>query len=134
MGQCYSTDLRIAPRKNAGEVVRKYNEIRKDMEKPVDGLVFRSVCKFMHNEPVRSVPGVARNLLAAHQKNFQHVNGVYYSAFDASYGWSWVMAEVFKRLAPVLADGSQLWVGEEEGTWELTVRNGEAVETEREAE
>ena len=127
MGQCYSTDLRIAPRKNAGEVVRKYNEIRKDMER-------NNNCVFMHNEPVRSVPGVARNLLAAHQKNFQHVNGVYYSAFDASYGWAWVMAEVFTRLAPVLADGSQLWVGEEEGTWELTVKNGIAVETEREAE
>ena len=131
MGQCYSVELRIAPRHSAVEVVRGYNEVRRDLEK---GKHNGMRCVFNHDEPVRSVPGVARNLLAANQRNFQHTNGVYYSAFDGSYGWSWVMREVFTRIAPLLATGSQLWVAEEEGTWELTVnKDGIAIETERES-
>lgn len=50
------------------------------------------------------------------------------SGFDASYSWEFVLDDMFRAIAPALADGSYMRVGPDEGTWTMAVENGQVVE------
>ena len=53
--------------------------------------------------------------------------GVYISGFDASYGWEWVMCEIFERALSVLEDGSYVYIEPDNGWERFYKENGDVL-------
>ena len=51
------------------------------------------------------------------------------AGFDASYGWDWVMCDVFEDICPYLADGSWLYVEPDDYYYEYECRDHKSVLT-----
>lgn len=121
MGQWYSVCLGMKPKRGkSADVVAEYNAIRKEMTD-----TGHAVFSEKEEPPVRSIVGIAKDLLAARQKEFRRVNrGGFTSCFHGSYGWESVMVSVFERLAPHLEDGSVIEMDMDEGCRTLIVENG----------
>ena len=52
--------------------------------------------------------------------------GCYMADFDARYGWHTVMEEWFKRLAPILGEGTELDIWSDDGDTHCIVKEGRA--------
>lgn len=53
---------------------------------------------------------------------------IYDNGFEASYGWESVMMEMFKELAPVLEDGSDLFIDCDDGVDVLVIKDGKCIQ------
>lgn len=52
----------------------------------------------------------------------------YSNGFDATYGWESVMMEMFEELAPVLEDGSDLFINCDDGVDVLVIKYGKCIQ------
>lgn len=52
----------------------------------------------------------------------------YSNGFDATYGWESVMMEMFEELAPVLEDGSDLFINCDDGVDVLVIKDGKCIQ------
>lgn len=52
----------------------------------------------------------------------------YSNGFDATYGWESVMMEMFEELAPVLEDGSDLFINCDDGADVLVIKDGKCIQ------
>ena len=125
MGDCYSVELRIKLRKstkgNLQKLMRQWMR-EKAVGRLVDGNVVPGVVWCLpdsrrHGIRPDSFAGICKILLAFHQGDGRVVQedgfDVYYSGFNASRSWYWVMVEAFEKMAWALAEGSKLeiWYG-----------------------
>lgn len=128
MGDCYSVELRIRLRKstkgNLQRLMRQWmreQEARDDVQVNVNsgwlGVDWNlSECR-RHGIRPDTFGGICKILLAFHQGDGRVVRedgfDVYYSGFNASYGWYRVMVEAFEKMKWALAEGSKLeiWHG-----------------------
>lgn len=57
------------------------------------------------------------------------LNGAFVeNGFDATYGWESVMMEMFEELAPVLEDGSDLFINCDDGVDVLVIKDGKCIQ------
>ena len=145
MGDCYSVELRIKLRKstkgNLQGLMRQWmreQEARKDVQVDVTsgrlGVDWNLAEYRRHGIRPDTFAGICKILLAFHQGDGRAVRedgfDVYYSGFNASYGWYRVMVEAFEKMAWALAGGSKLevWYGNNShDVYEIEIdRKGEA--------
>ena len=58
-------------------------------------------------------------------RGFMQTEDEFYSCFDATYSWEWVMMEVFEVMSPYLEDGSSLEIYPDYGRDLLVIENDE---------
>ena len=97
MGATYAVTLKIKL-KDEEAFIRNVNAFIEELEST-------NQARFGTYYDRTTVDGLVQNLIT--DRNYtKWEDGLYDSAFDASYGWEWVMCEAFDHMAEVLEDGS----------------------------
>lgn len=110
MGQCYSVELKL-----------KYKDKQKAFESLLNYLI-ESKFSYFNRDDIKEMDDAIEFLLTNNVANTD--DGVYYSAFDASYGWESVMQEGFESMIPYLKYGSKIVIYPDEGHSYLGIKNG----------
>lgn len=131
MGSCYYVKLKVKLKDEAKAIKALQDKIsRADKEHINYG--FNS-CLKNKNYDLNVFDDLIRVFLAEHQNDFtiKHTKKGftrYTSGFDATYGWESVMMEMFEELAPVLEDGSDLFINCNDGVDVLVIKNGKCIQ------
>lgn len=124
MGQCYSVNVNVKLKDEAGAIKALQNKIATD--KRTNYSLDEYAAQGIGTE---TFDDLMRIFLAGWKGQEVSIdeNG-YHNDFNASYGWESVMVEMFHVIAPYCKDGSEIRIYPDHGSVVYGVRNGKALE------
>lgn len=119
MGQTYDVefDLKVKDRQAVIEAINGY----------IDETDGTSIRWSLDRGDRSTLEGLMKILIT--DRSFFSDGDFFSSAFDASYGWEWVMQEAFEIMAPHLFDGASCTIWPDHGVDRGHVENGAVVWT-----
>lgn len=129
MGQCYSIDLIVSLKDEAGAVEALNKHIQEDTRTNYN------LDKFKEQGVTPDFFVGLMKIFLAGWKRWEFIieeldDGFtrYRNDFDASYGWESVISEMFYTLAPYLNDGSSVYVCPDSDAYEIVLEHGKLTE------
>jgi len=122
MGQTYSVNVKLI-RDNDEVLIRKMNEFIRVTEADESRRTDFSLDAYRKRGiGTESVEDLMKIFIT--DRGFESDGVNFESDFDACYGWESVMLDMFKFIAPVLKDGSEIEIWPDDGWQRLYIKNG----------